>query len=85
MCVFVCVCAGKHFLAQHKCRLGGGGNRFVTGALLDIAIGLSVGPIVANDGREAVTERCHALPGRVVCGLGVRGMCARRWKVASGQ
>ena len=38
-----------------------------------------------QEGREAVTERCHASPGRVVCGLGVHGVCARRWKVASGQ
>ena len=31
--------------------------------LLDIAIGLSVGPIVAKDGRGDVTEKCHDVAG----------------------
>jgi len=31
--------------------------------LLDIATGLSVGPIVAKDGRGDVTEKCHDVAG----------------------
>ena len=41
--------------------------------LLDIAIGLSVGPIVAKDGRDDVTEKCHDVAG--TCCVWLR--CAR--------
>ena len=41
--------------------------------MLDIAIGLSVGPIVAKDGRDDVTEKCHDVAG--TCCVWLR--CAR--------
>ena len=45
----------------------------ILGGMLDIAIGLSVGPIVAKDGRDDVTEKCHDVAG--TCGVWLR--CAR--------
>ena len=42
-------------------------------SVLDIAIGLSVGPIVAKDGRDDVTEKCHDVAG--TCCVWLR--CAR--------
>ena len=45
----------------------------ILGGMLDIAIGLSVGPIVAKDGRGDVTEKCHDVAG-TCC---VWPMCAR--------